>query len=320
MANSAITGPVLSDVKRSPAGTAAAPSWSFADSTGTGAYLVSPDVFGVSTAGLQRMVVDASGNVGIGTGSPTVKLDVQGGAGTSTALVKLANISSASVSNIVQQQFFAGNTFGGLEQIAAITATNPNASANNGGTLIFSTSANGTATTPTERMRIDASGNALHNTATAPSILSSTPVLTLKHSATAAIWGVGPTSNFGNFYVSTGTGGVFLAEGGTAWQAVSDERMKKNIQPLELGLEQIKALKPTRFDYIDEESENSSRVGFIAQEVLSVLPHAVHSPDDAEQMMGVSATEMIPVLVKAIQEQQAIITALTARVAALESN
>lgn len=176
-----------------------------------------------------------------------------------------------------------------------------------------------TALGPTERMRIDASGNALHNTATAPSILSSTPVLTLKHSGTAAIWGVGPTSSFGNFYISTGTGGAFLAEGGTAWQAVSDERMKKNIEPLELGLEQIKALKPTRFDYIDEESENSSRVGFIAQEVLSVLPHAVHVPEDAEQMMGVSATEMIPVLVKAIQEQQSIIEKLEARLAALEN-
>jgi len=79
-----------------------------------------------------------------------------------------------------------------------------------------------------------------------------------------------------------------------------------------LGLEQIKALKPARFDYNQDESESSARVGFIAQEVLPVLPHVVSVPEDSEQMMGVSTTEMIPVLVKAIQE-------LEARLAALES-
>ena len=78
MSSSAISGPIFTDNKRAPAGTAAAPSFAFNDSTGTGVYLVSAGVLGLSTNGAQRVVVDASGNVGIGTASPTSKLTVSG--------------------------------------------------------------------------------------------------------------------------------------------------------------------------------------------------------------------------------------------------
>jgi hypothetical protein len=118
-------------------------------------------------------------------------------------------------------------------------------------------------------------------------------------------------------YNSGGTG-VYVGNGATSWSANSDQRMKKNIKPLELGLEQIKALKPARFDYNNDESNNSNRVGFIAQEVLPVLPHAVTVPEDSEKMMGVSTAEMIPVLVKAIQELSAKNEELVARIAVLE--
>jgi hypothetical protein len=112
--------------------------------------------------------------------------------------------------------------------------------------------------------------------------------------------------------------GVYVAHGATSWTANSDQRMKKNIKPLELGLEQIKALKPARFDYNNDESDNSTRVGFIAQEVLPVLPHAVTVPEESDKFMGVANTEMIPVLVKAIQELSAKNEELVARIAALE--
>ena len=113
---------------------------------------------GFSANNSEQMRLTSSG-LGIGTSSPGAKLDVQGSAGTSTPLLILKNNSAANASNIVQEQFFVANAFGGLEQVASITALNTNAGNNNSGTLTFATSALGTASTPTERMRLDSAGN-----------------------------------------------------------------------------------------------------------------------------------------------------------------
>lgn len=110
------------------------------------------------------MSLTRDGNVGIGITSPSSILDVRTGAGTSGNILNLNNTTGASASNIVPIRFYAGNTFGGLEQVAAIWGINPNAGANNGGTLVLATSANGTATTPAEKMRITSTGNALIGT------------------------------------------------------------------------------------------------------------------------------------------------------------
>jgi hypothetical protein len=98
-------------------------------------------------------------NLGVGTSSPATKLEVSGAFGTSTTGITLTNSTGFSASNIARFDFKLNNSFGGSERVAAIWALNPNASANNGGALVFGTSANGTATTPTEGMRLDPSGN-----------------------------------------------------------------------------------------------------------------------------------------------------------------
>jgi len=114
MSSSAISGPIFTDNKRAPAGTAAAPSFAFNDSTGTGVYLVSPGVLGLSTAGVQRVVVDASGNVGIGTASPAVKMHVVGSASTYSRVESTAaNDTAFSAKNSVYEAAFGVDNQGG---------------------------------------------------------------------------------------------------------------------------------------------------------------------------------------------------------------
>lgn len=120
--------------------------------------------FGVATSGSSSFVseyarITAAGDMGVGTTSPASRLDVTGAFGTSTTAFTIYNNSGASASNIARIDFRVNNTFGGNERVAAIWGLNPNAGANNGGALVFATSANGTATTPTEKARFDQAGN-----------------------------------------------------------------------------------------------------------------------------------------------------------------
>lgn len=142
--------------------------------TGAGAYesvFYAGRSYNFIINGSSKMYVSSSGNVGIGISTPTSILDVRTGAGTTGTLLSLQNTTGASASNIVPIRFYAGNSFGGLEQIASIWAINPNAGANNGGALVFATSTNGTATTPSEKVRIDSNGvTCFSNTICSPTV------------------------------------------------------------------------------------------------------------------------------------------------------
>lgn len=111
----------------------------------------------------------------------------------------------------------------------------------------------------------------------------------------------------------------------------SDATDKKEMLPLSYGLEKIKSLRPISFQWKDAKIDNSStHLGFVAQEVQQVLPEIVvdydwkEVPESQEKTwektdkLGMKYTEIIPVLVKAIQEQQAIIEELKAKIEALE--
>jgi hypothetical protein len=125
------------------------------------ATLASATISGDLTVDTSTLKVDSTNDrVGIGTATPTAALDILGAFGTSTAAAVIRNNSAANASNISQVQFFAANSFAGSEQVASIHGSNPNAAANNGGALVFSTSLNGTGTTPTERYRIGNDGTA----------------------------------------------------------------------------------------------------------------------------------------------------------------
>jgi hypothetical protein len=136
-------------------------------------------------------------------------------------------------------------------------------------------------------------------------------------------------ANSGDFYIADADFSNFaqlVGQAFTGWTFGSDRRIKKNIVDLTYGLNAVLALQPRAFEYINNDQHD---IGFIAQELKEVIPEAVsgeevpYADEDtpqerAKKTMGITKDALIPVLVKAIQEQQAIITALTARVEALE--
>ena len=121
------------------------------------------------------------------------------------------------------------------------------------------------------------------------------------------------------FYVS-GAGQIHAVQ--TSISGLSDERLKENIVDINTGLAEVMALKPRRFDWKEGEGSNEKNVaGFIAQEVETVLPELIGSfkHDDLDDAKSVKMGDMIPTLVKAIQEQQTLIEKLTTRITELEN-
>jgi hypothetical protein len=104
-------------------------------------------------------------------------------------------------------------------------------------------------------------------------------------------------------FTNTGlTTGVKLSSGGTSWSSISDRRAKENIKSIGYGLAEVLQLNPTQYAYKGNNHEN---LGFIAQELVTVIPEIVDVPNDTSEYMSVRYTEMIPVLTKAIQELSA---------------
>jgi hypothetical protein len=168
-------------IARHPLGSAAAPTLTFTGDPNTGIYSPGADQVAVATNGTGRLFVDASGNVGVGAPSTSALVQLLGTPGTSTTanLLRLLNGSPANAGNLAQIDFWCANTFGGNEAVAAIQALNPNAAGNNGGALVLAVSSNGTATTPSERARIDSSGRLLVGTSTSTSIATRESLLQL---------------------------------------------------------------------------------------------------------------------------------------------
>ncbi|MBP6397788.1 MAG: tail fiber domain-containing protein [Saprospiraceae bacterium] len=110
----------------------------------------------------------------------------------------------------------------------------------------------------------------------------------------------------------------------------SDKRLKKDIQPLTLALNKVMQMNPVSYHWIKD--DGNTHLGFLAQELEQVLPEVVRKPEvnrtttdgrtpaKGEDMYAVNYSEIIPVLVKAIQEQQNQIKDLELKIKVLEKN
>jgi trimeric autotransporter adhesin len=121
-------------------------------------------------------------------------------------------------------------------------------------------------------------------------------------------------SNQMTFYDGAGTLRGYLTLGGT-WTDTSDLAFKTNITDLSYGLAEVERLQPRSY-FMKETPDSDPQIGFIAQEVELVIPEVVSGEEGSK---GIGYGRLTAILVKAIQEQQATITALTARITALES-
>ncbi len=84
----------------------------------------------------------------------------------------------------------------------------------------------------------------------------------------------------------------------------SDRRLKQNIKNIASGLSTVKKLNPVSYDWIKptDKGMQGTQMGFIAQELEEILPSMVLTSDDEQKTKSVKYHEMLPVLVKAIQE------------------
>jgi hypothetical protein len=178
------------------------------------------------------------------------------------------------------------------------------------GRLVFSTTADG-ASSPTERMRITNGGYIGFGTATFGQGQLATNIGTNYYNFGAN------TSNAFIVYNSSGTG-VYLVSGNTAWTANSDERLKTNLQPITNAAQKISTLRAVTGRYVTD-PEDTSRAFLIAQDVKAVLPEAVNIQQDENGTLGLQYTDVIPLLVAAVKEQQVMIAELQAEVVALKS-
>jgi hypothetical protein len=193
------------------------------------------------------------------------------------------------------------------------------------GTHAWYTAAAGTGAigTFTQAMTLDASGNLLLGKtsslfSTVGIEASQTGFLSLTNSASTnastnlSLYSTGAAAF--RFYVGL-AGTVFATN--TTISAISDARLKENVQNLDVGLNEILALKPRKFDWKAGKGKDiKGDRGFIAQEFETVFPNLIdewkdEAPEGEAPYKSVRQ-DLIPVLVKAIQE-------LTARVQTLEA-
>ena len=254
------------------------------------------------TAAAWRMVINSAGNVGIGTSSPTYKVDVSG-TGRFTGSLSVLTGATDTAGLIV-----------GADATVANTWTIARDSISTGDLKFIGNT--------TERMRISAGGSLLVGTTSAPA------KLTVSGAGGTNVWvqnninaGTGAIVSLG-FSNDNGLIGYVQTSGSTtSYITSSDYRLKTDIQPMTGASDRVLALNPVNFEWIS----SGERVdGFLAHEAAEVVPEAVSGEKDAvnedgsPKYQGIDQSKLVPLLTAALQEALARIETLEADVATLK--
>ena len=304
-------------------GSASAPSITNSGDTNTGIFFPAADTIAFSEGGTESMRIDSAGNLGLGV-TPSAwdssfrALQMPNGAGfagasdVSVYVLSNVNYSSSAFKYVV-------NDFASMyQQYNGVHSWHTTASGTAGNAITF-----------TQAMTLDSGGNLLIGaTSTGTSVGARIYPTGLFASSRASA----DNSVTGWDLYSTGAGAYrfYVGMGGTVYatsttiSSISDVRFKENVRDLNVGLAEVMALKPRLYDWKEGKGANIKNArGFIAQEFEEVFPDLIDewkdpAPEGEEAYKSVRQ-DLIPVLVKAIQEQQAMIDELKAKVAALEA-
>jgi hypothetical protein len=282
------------------------------------------------TAGSERARIDTSGRLLVGTSSTVdsasnalLQSSASGG-----AFLALGNTNTvgAGAATLGQVGFYG---YQGAYVLSASITANSDAtwSSNDYPTrLVFSTTADG-ASSPTERMRINSTGNTLFGCTSLPGSTVRGIQIPSDLNTQAFIVSAGTattTFNMMLFYNGNGlVGSITTNASATAYNTSSDYRLKENVTPVSDGITRLQQLKPSRFNFIAD--PDTVVDGFLAHEAQAVVPECVTGTkdevdDDGNPVyQGIDQSKLVPLLTAALQEAIGEIESLKARVAALES-
>jgi hypothetical protein len=354
------------------AGSVSSPAITTSGDTNTGIYFPAADTIAFTEGGVESMRINASGQVGIGSSSPTTPLYVAGTISTDAGYFQCVGGNPSNPTGTTPSfynQSGVGSTISGY-QLAIRTGGTPSEAVriNESGNVGIGTSSpsqrldvvtssgfaaarfsNGTGTVVcgvdssnngylstesnspftfltngSERMRIDSSGNLLVGT-------------TSNAGNERAIFAYADASNNGlGIRETTDASGtsflVFRASNSgvcgsvsrvtttnaVVYNTTSDERLKSNIADASPVLNKLMDVKVRQFDWTVGDLHQDA--GFIAQELEPILSGIVTKGKTEEDIWQLDYARLTPYLVKAIQEQQALITNLTTRLTALENS
>jgi hypothetical protein len=248
---------------------------------------------GLSTAATEKVRINGNGSVGIGTTTPTPGFQLQVTA--ANARLALLNSSLSNTTNYSQMAFGHGVGVNEYAEFYRQNNTKRFQIFNGGGDIFFSTNY-------VSDYRYDLfieSDNGKVGIGT--------------ESPSQALHVVG-NGRFTAVGAGTFSNNLNITSDGTLTTATSDEKFKYNIRPLNYGLETLLQLKPVNFQWIEGEEKD---LGFIAQDVAEIIPEAVNTNWNSDLLFRYES--LIPILTKAIQEQQAQIEALKQRIINLEN-